>query len=141
MKYVSDRYAGKPNEVVVVPDGGGFDDMIACKGDKEIGDRLNKIIARLAEENDLKGVIDQADFNDESYGTGIPACILVIDKQNARSRTGIFLVDASRGFAKDGAKNRLRERDIHRIVDVFARRREEPRARQGPKRPGSVSPT
>ena len=379
VKYVSDRYAGRPNEVVVVPDGGGFADMIACKGDKEVGDRLNKIIARLAEENDLECVIDQADFNDESklgsgkemvdrltklvgifenlelgtnraggddllgdayeylmrhfatesgkskgqfytpaevsrimarvigidralekrqptvydptcgsgsllikaadeagvsslaiygqekdvatwalarmnmilhghptaelergntlaspgfteggerlkrfdfavanppfsdkawsngldpandefhrfepgvppatkgdfayllhfirslrsdgsgaiilphgvlfrgnreavirrnliergliagviglppnlfYGTGIPACILVIDKQNAHSRTGIFLVDASRGFTKDGAKNRLRERDIHRIVDVFANRRGEPR--------------
>ena len=379
MKYVSDRYADMPDALVVVPDGGGFDDMIACKGDKEIGDRLNKIIGRLAEANDLKGVIDQADFNDEGklgagkemvdrltklvaifenldlganraggddllgdayeylmrhfatesgkskgqfytpaevsrimaqvigigrarerhqptvfdptcgsgslllkaadeaavenlaiygqekdvatwalarmnmilhghptaelergntlaapgftddagnlkrfdfavanppfsdkawsngvqldddpfqrfepgvppakngdyayllhfirslrtdgagaiilplgvlfrghreavirrvlvrhglisgiiglppnlfYGTGIPACIVVIDKQNAAARTGIFLVDASRGFAKDGAKNRLRERDIHRIVDVFTNRREEPR--------------
>ena len=35
---------------------------------KEIGDRINKIIGRLAEANELKGVIDQADFNDESKG-------------------------------------------------------------------------
>ncbi|WP_133478787.1 type I restriction-modification system subunit M [Cognatilysobacter segetis] len=55
------------------------------------------------------------------YGTGIPACILVIDKQGAAARRGIFMVDASAGFIKDGAKNRLRERDIHRIVDAFAR--------------------
>ena len=60
------------------------------------------------------------------YGTGIPACILVIDKVNARAHAGIFLIDASRGFAKDGAKNRLRAQDIHRIVDVFNRRTEVP---------------
>ena len=66
MKYVSDRWAGDPGALIVVPPGGGFADMAALKGDKEIGDRINKIIGRLAEANDLKGVIDQADFNDES---------------------------------------------------------------------------
>lgn len=55
------------------------------------------------------------------YGTGIPACILVIDKENAAARRGIFMIDASRGFIKDGPKNRLREMDAHRIVDVFRR--------------------
>ena len=60
------------------------------------------------------------------YGTGIPACILVIDKRDAGSREGIFLVDASKGFIKDGPKNRLRERDIHKIVDVFTRQLEVP---------------
>jgi type I restriction enzyme M protein len=55
------------------------------------------------------------------YGTGIPACIIVIDKENASSRKGIFMVDASKGFLKDGNKNRLREQDIHKIVDVFTR--------------------
>lgn len=53
------------------------------------------------------------------YGTGIPACIIVIDKENAESRKGIFMIDASKGFVKDGNKNRLREQDIHKIVDVF----------------------
>ncbi|MGA5898091.1 type I restriction-modification system subunit M [Streptomyces venetus] len=53
------------------------------------------------------------------YGTGIPACIIVLDKENSQARTGIFLIDASRGFAKDGPKNRLRPRDMHKIVDVF----------------------
>jgi type I restriction enzyme M protein len=60
------------------------------------------------------------------YGTGIPACILVIDKRDAGSREGIFMVDASKGFIKDGPKNRLRERDIHKIVDVFTRQLELP---------------
>ncbi|MFJ4869247.1 N-6 DNA methylase [Streptomyces sp. NPDC088757] len=53
------------------------------------------------------------------YGTGIPACIIVLDKGNAQARTGVFMIDASRGFLKDGNKNRLRSQDIHKIVDVF----------------------
>jgi type I restriction enzyme M protein len=58
------------------------------------------------------------------YGTGIPACIVVLDKENAAGRAGVFMVDASRGFIKDGAKNRLRSQDIHKIVDVFNRQLE-----------------
>jgi len=53
------------------------------------------------------------------YGTGIPACIVVIDKEGAHARKGIFMIDASQGFMKDGPKNRLRSQDIHRIVDTF----------------------
>ncbi len=53
------------------------------------------------------------------YGTGIPACIIVIDKSGSAGRRGIFMVDASSGFIKDGAKNRLRSQDLHKIVDVF----------------------
>ena len=66
MKYVSDKYAGRPDALIEVPEGGGFADMVRLKGDKEIGDKINTIIGELAEANDLKGVIDQADFNDES---------------------------------------------------------------------------
>ena len=61
------------------------------------------------------------------YGTGIPACIIVLDKENATARTGIFMIDASKGFIKDGNKNRLRHQDIHKIVDVFNRQLEQPR--------------
>jgi type I restriction enzyme M protein len=53
------------------------------------------------------------------YGTGIPACILVLDKDNAAARKGVMMIDASKGFIKDGNKNRLREQDIHRMVDAF----------------------
>jgi type I restriction enzyme M protein len=56
------------------------------------------------------------------YGTGIPACIVVIDKEDAQARKGIFIIDASGGFMKDGPKNRLRSMDIHKIVDVFNKR-------------------
>lgn len=55
------------------------------------------------------------------YGTGIPACILVLDKENATARKGIFMIDASKGFKKDGPKNSLREQDLHRIVDAFTK--------------------
>ena len=61
------------------------------------------------------------------YGTGIPACIVVLDKENAAVRKGVFMVDASKGFRKDGPKNRLREQDIHRIVDVFTKQADVPR--------------
>ena len=61
------------------------------------------------------------------YGTGIPACIVVIDKEDAQSRKGIFMVDANRGFIKDGPKNRLRSMDIHKIVDVFNKRLDVPK--------------
>ena len=56
------------------------------------------------------------------YGTGIPACIVVVDKEGAQVRKGIFMIDASSGFMKDGPKNRLRSMDIHKIVDVFNKR-------------------
>jgi type I restriction enzyme M protein len=308
MKYVSDKHASQTNYLLDVPPGGSFADMVALKGDKEIGDKINKIISKLAEANDLKGVIDVADFNDADklgkgkemvdrlsnlvaifdtpaldfrsnraegddllgdaqemdnataalarmnmilhdcptaeiwqdntlssphfkapdgrlktfdfvvanfpfstktwsngfdaandvygrfgfgipprkngdyafllhilaclkstgtgavihphgvlfrggaeatirreivrrgyikgiiglpanlfYGTGIPACILVLDKEHAHARKGTFMIDASKGFIKDGNKNRLRAQDIHRIVDAFTRQLELPR--------------
>ena len=63
------------------------------------------------------------------YGTGIPACIIVMDKEDAAERQGmgggIFMIDASHDFVKDGPKNRLRERDIHKIVQTFVNRIED----------------
>ena len=74
---------------------------------------------KLVESGFLKGIIGLP--ANLFYGTGIPACILVLDKENATARKGIFMIDASKGFIKDGNKNRLREQDIHRIVDAFNR--------------------
>lgn len=53
------------------------------------------------------------------YGTGIPASIIVLDKSESRAERPVFMIDASQGFMKDGSKNRLRERDIHKIIDAF----------------------
>jgi len=65
IKYVSDKYYGKDDALILIPDGWSFKDMIALKWKSDIWDQINKIIAKLAEENDLKWVIDQTDFNDE----------------------------------------------------------------------------
>jgi len=61
------------------------------------------------------------------FGTGIPACIIVLDKSEAENRKGIFMIDASKGFIKDGNKNRLRECDIKKIVDTFKSQLEIPK--------------
>jgi type I restriction enzyme M protein len=74
---------------------------------------------RLLQHGFIKGIIGLP--ANLFYGTGIPACIVMLDKENAQARTGVFMVDASRGFMKDGPKNRLRSQDIHKIVDTFNR--------------------
>ena len=61
------------------------------------------------------------------YGTSIQACIVVLDKENATARKGVFIIEASKGFIKDGNKNRLREQDIHKIVDIFSKQTDTPR--------------
>ena len=80
---------------------------------------------KLVDSGILKGIIGMP--ANLFYGTGIPACILVLDKENARARKGVFMIDASKGFLKDGNKNRLREQDIHRVVDTFNRLADTPR--------------
>ena len=64
VKYVSDKYAGQKDALIEVPEGGSFADMVALKGKPDIGEKMNKIMSALAEANELKGVIDVADFND-----------------------------------------------------------------------------
>lgn len=65
VKYVSDKYADDPDAIITIPKGGSFKDMQALKGKKDIGNLINVIIGELAGANDLKGVIDVADFNDD----------------------------------------------------------------------------
>lgn len=80
---------------------------------------------RLVRSGYLKGIVGLP--ANLFYGTGIPACILVLDKENAPGRKGVFMIDASKGFIKDGNKNRLREQDIHKIVDTFSKQTNTPR--------------
>lgn len=77
------------------------------------------IRTRLLKQGFIKGIIGLP--ANLFYGTGIPACIVILDKENAQARTGVFMVDASKGFMKDGNKNRLRSQDIHKIVDTFTK--------------------
>ena len=103
----------KGKGAIILPHG------VLFRGNKEAEIRRN-----LIRRGYLKGIIGLPP--NLFYGTGIPACILVIDKENSHARTGIFMIEASKGFLKDGNKNRLRAQDIHQIVDVFNRQRELP---------------
>ena len=98
------------------------------------GNAEARIRENLLKQGYIKGIIGLP--TNLFYGTGIPACIIVIDKENAQfrafnangeSQQGIFMIDASKGFIKDGNKNRLRAQDIHKIVDAFNREQEIPR--------------
>ena len=86
------------------------------------GNAEKEIRTKLINKGYIKGIIGLP--ANLFYGTGIPAAIIIIDKENAANRSGIFMIDASKGFKKDGNKNRLRDQDIHKIVDVFNKRTE-----------------
>lgn len=81
------------------------------------GNAEETIRIKVLEKRYIKGIVSLP--ANLFYGTGIPACIVIIDKEDAETREGIFLIDASRGFKKDGNKNRLREQDIEKIVQTF----------------------
>jgi type I restriction enzyme M protein len=97
---------------VILPHG------VLFRGNAEGTIRKNIIERRL-----IKGIIGLP--ANLFYGTGIPACVIIIDKESTAARTGIFMIDASRDFVKDGNKNRLRERDIYKVVTTFNGRIEE----------------
>lgn len=96
---------------VILPHG------VLFRGNAEAGIRR-----KLIKQGYIKGIIGLP--ANLFYGTGIPACIIVIDKDKAGDENPIFMVDASKGFVKDGNKHRLRSQDIHKIVDVFNRQLE-----------------
>ncbi|WP_354230276.1 type I restriction-modification system subunit M [Arthrobacter bambusae] len=99
---------GTAKAAVILPHG------VLFRGNKEADIRK-----RLLKQGFIKGVIGLPP--NLFYGTGIPACIIVLDKEKATARTGVFMIDASKGFIKDGNKNRLRSQDLHKIVDVFTK--------------------
>lgn len=66
MKVITDKYYNKKGSLIEVPKDANFNTMISLKGKKNIGEEFNKILAKIAEENDLQNVIDVVDFNDEN---------------------------------------------------------------------------
>src|SRR5690606_23075999 len=86
------------------------------------GNAEARIRTNLLKQGYIKGIIGLP--ANLFYGTGIPARIIVLDKAESAKRTHIFMVEASKGFMKDGNKNRLRSQDIHKVVDVFTKQRE-----------------
>jgi type I restriction enzyme M protein len=101
----------KGKAAIILPHG------VLFRGNTEAAIRRN-----LLKHGFIKGIIGLP--SNLFYGTGIPACIVILDKENAVGRTGVFMIDASKGFMKDGNKNRLRSQDIHKIVDTFNNQRE-----------------
>jgi type I restriction enzyme M protein len=89
------------------------------------GGAEGSIRTRVVKQGFIKGIIGLP--ANLFYGTSIPACIIVMDKEGAAGRRGVFMVDASNGFIKDGNKNRLRAQDIHKIVDTFNRQLDNPK--------------
>lgn len=103
----------KGKGAVILPHG------VLFRGNAEAEIRMN-----LIKRGYIKGIIGLP--ANLFYGTGIPACLIVLDKENAENRKGIFIINAQQGYIKDGNKNRLREQDIHKIVDVFNKQTEIP---------------
>lgn len=103
IKYVSDKYAGKPYQPLTIPRGASFADMVALKGDKEIGDKINeKIIAPLVKENEQLSLSDFPDFNDATkLGTG---------KERVDRLTDLVAIFESKSL--DFSKNRADGDDI-----------------------------
>lgn len=83
------------------------------------GNTESAIRRKLIERKYIKGIIGLP--ANLFFGTGIPACLIVLDKEKAATRTGVYMIDASKGFRREGPKNRLRDQDVHKIVDCFAR--------------------
>ena len=96
---------------VVLPHG------VLFRGNTELDIRTN-----LIKRGYIKGIIGLP--ANLFYGTGIPACIVIVNKEKSQDRDGIFMIDASKGFIKDGNKNRLREQDIRKIIDVWDKQQE-----------------
>ena len=98
---------------IVLPHG------VLFRGNAEESIRINLLKTKF-----IKGVVSLP--ANLFYGTGIPACLLFIDKEDSDKRENIFFIDASEGFKKDGNKNRLREQDIEKIVRVYNAQKEIP---------------
>ena len=84
------------------------------------GNEEEKVRRKLIEQRVIRGIISLP--SNLFFGTSIPACIIIIDKGKQLTTKGIFMIDARAGFAKDGAKNRLREQDIRRVFRKGIRR-------------------
>ena len=66
VKYVSDKAKADPYSLIVIPEGGSFDDLVAAKGKSNVGELVNIAIYKLAEKNNLVDVLKNADFDDRT---------------------------------------------------------------------------
>ena len=107
----------KPDGIltIVLPHG------VLFRGDPE-DEGEGKIRKRLIEKNQIDCIIGLP--ANIFFGTGIPTLIMVL-KQH-RLNDDVLIIDASKGFVKDGKNNKLRDCDIKRIADAVRLRSDEP---------------
>ena len=89
---------------------------------QEEGQAEGKIRANLIEKNNIDAVIGLP--ANIFFGTGIPTLIMVLKKN--RGSEGVLIIDASKGFVKDGKQNKLRACDVKKIADTYRDRKEIP---------------
>lgn len=78
-----------------------------------------QIRANLIEKNNIDAIIGLP--ANIFFGTGIPTLIMVLKKN--RGIEGVLIIDASKGFMKDGKKNKLRACDVKKIADTYRERK------------------
>lgn len=99
---------------------GGIMTIVLPHGVLFRGGEEGNIRQRLIDKNHIEAIIGLP--ANMFYGTGIPTIIMVLKKN--RIGSDVLFVDASKGFYKDGNKNRLRQRDIRKIVDTVLQKKE-----------------
>lgn len=87
------------------------------------GGEEGKIRKNLIEQNNIDTIIGLP--ANIFFGTGIPTIVMVLRQK--RENTDVLIIDASRGFVKEGKNNKLRASDIRRIADTVRYRRNTPR--------------
>ena len=88
------------------------------------GDEEGEIRKRLIEQDNISAIIGLPP--DIFFGTGIPTIVMVL-RVKGDTEDGVLFVDASKGFVKQGKKNKLRACDIRRIVDTVVARKSVPK--------------
>ena len=89
---------------------------------REEGQAEGQIRANLIEKNNIDAIIGLP--ANIFFGTGIPTLIMVLKKN--RGNEGVLIIDASKGFVKDGKQNRLRACDVKKIADTYRERKDIP---------------
>lgn len=89
---------------------------------REEGQAEGQIRANLIEKNNIDAIIGLP--ANIFFGTGIPTLIMVLKKN--RGNEGVLIIDASKGFVKDGKQNKLRACDVKKIADTYRERKEIP---------------
>lgn len=89
---------------------------------REEGQAEGQIRANLIEKNNIDAIIGLP--ANIFFGTQIPTLIMVLKKN--RGNEGVLIIDASKGFVKDGKQNKLRACDVKKIADTYRERKEIP---------------